>query len=39
MRSALAAEGYTDLSEEDLLSYISFPDVSLAYFARHRHKA
>jgi oxaloacetate decarboxylase alpha subunit len=38
MRKSLAAEGYTDLSEEDLLSYISFPEVALAYFARHRQK-
>jgi oxaloacetate decarboxylase (Na+ extruding) subunit alpha len=38
MRKSLAAEGYTDLSEEDLLSYISFPEVALAYFAKHRQK-
>ncbi len=36
MRKALAEKGYPNASIDDVLSYASFPDVALAYFAKHR---
>jgi len=35
MRSKLDRAGYPGASMEDLLSYISFPDVALAFFKKH----
>ncbi len=36
MRAGLAAAGYPNATTEDVLSYALFPDVSLAYFKKHR---
>jgi oxaloacetate decarboxylase alpha subunit len=36
MRSELAAKGYPNASEEDVLSYASFPDVALNFFKNNR---
>ncbi|WP_293695056.1 pyruvate carboxylase subunit B [uncultured Phascolarctobacterium sp.] len=35
-RARLAEDGYPDASTEDLLSYISFPEVAKAFFSRNR---
>lgn len=35
-KAQLAAKGYPNASMEDLLSYISFPEVSLSFFERNR---
>ncbi len=36
-KARLAEEGYPDASMEDLLSYISFPDVAKTFFSRNRN--
>ncbi len=36
MKSDLAAKGYPNASEEDVLSYASFPDVALTFFKNNR---
>lgn len=36
MRAELAAKGYPNASEEDVLSYASFPEVALAFFKNNR---
>ena len=35
-RACLAEDGYPNASTEDLLSYISFPEVAKAFFSRNR---
>ena len=35
-RARLAEDGYPNVSTEDLLSYISFPEVAKAFFSRNR---
>lgn len=35
-RARLAEEGYPNASMEDLLSYISFPEVALSFFGKNR---
>ncbi|HAY61578.1 MAG: pyruvate carboxylase subunit B [Acidaminococcaceae bacterium] len=36
MRAKLAVQGFPEASEEDLLSYIMFPEVALDFFKKHR---
>jgi oxaloacetate decarboxylase alpha subunit len=36
LKAQLAAKGYPGASLEDLLSYASFPDISLEFFKKHR---
>ena len=37
LRARLAEDGYPNASTEDLLSYISFPEVAKAFFSRNRN--